>query len=150
MSLGISNSTALIAPGRIGRHDILRANFAQLVVPEAVAGELGDVPEWISVIRVSEPRLVTVFPHRIHRGEAEVILLGLQHAHATVVLDDWAARRYAAEAGLSVIGTVGLVVRAKRSACIPLAAPILEDLQREGFRISERVLREALGLAGEG
>jgi predicted nucleic acid-binding protein len=51
--------------------------------------------------------------------------------------------------GLKVIGTVGILIRAKREGILPWVSPLLNDLVEKGFRLSEDLKREALLLAGE-
>jgi predicted nucleic acid-binding protein len=147
--LGISNSSALIGLGRIGRLDLVESAFEALVVPKAVAEEVGELPSSVMVEEVAEPRLIAAFPIRVHRGEAEVILLGLQKPGAVLVLDDWFARKFAADRGLAVIGTIGLILRAKASGRLDRVGPTLSAIRVAGFRVSDRVIDEALALAGE-
>lgn len=51
--------------------------------------------------------------------------------------------------GLKVIGTVGILIRAKRAGLLPWVSPLLNELVEKGFRLSEDLKREALLLAGE-
>jgi len=48
-------------------------------------------------------------------GEAEVIALALELETKDVVLDDLDARRFARRSGLLPIGTLGLILAAKRA-----------------------------------
>jgi len=50
---------------------------------------------------------------------------------------------------LAVIGTIGILLQAKREGLIPNVGHVLERLIREGLRISEKVYRDALKEAGE-
>lgn len=149
IDLGISNSSPFIVLGRVGRLDLLHGHFRRMIVPGAVAFEVGDLPSWVVMQPVVESRLVDAFPARVHRGEAEVLLLGLQHPGSVLVIDDWYARRYAQERGITVIGTVGLILRAKRAGRIQAVRPILDELISAGFHISRQVFVDALRLSGE-
>ncbi len=62
---------------------------------------------------------------------------------------DRKARDVAFRMGLKVIGTVGILIRAKRAGLIPWLKPLMNDLADKGFRLSEDLKREALLLAGE-
>jgi len=64
-------------------------------------------------------------------------------------LDDKKARRIARQIGLQVIGTVGVLLRAKREGVIAAIQPILAALQEAGFRMSDGLYAETLRLAGE-
>lgn len=50
---------------------------------------------------------------------------------------------------LPVIGTLGLVLRAKARGRIPVARPVVEDLRRAGLYLSDALIREALALVAE-
>lgn len=52
--------------------------------------------------------------------------------------------------GLSPIGVLGILVRAKRKGLLPAIAPVINDLLRTArFRASDDLIREALRLANE-
>lgn len=67
----------------------------------------------------------------------------------SVILDDKKARRVARQAGLTVIGTLGVLLRAKRRGVVPTVGPPLTALQKAGFRMTRALYDEALRLAGE-
>ena len=47
------------------------------------------------------------------------------------------------------MGTLGVVLTARRHEVIPKARPIVERLVRQGMHISDGLVREALALVGE-
>lgn len=147
--LGVANSSPLIALGRINRLPILMEQFERLVVPSAVAEEVGKLPPGIIVEHVQGSEILAAFPPRIHHGESEVILLGIQNPAAIIVLDDWYARQFAKSRGLNVLGTIGLVLRSKRLGMLEKIEPVLAELMSVGFHISPKLRAEALHLAGE-
>jgi predicted nucleic acid-binding protein len=81
-------------------------------------------------------------------GEAEAIALAVER-NWKIVLDDRRARDLAQRMGLKMIGTVGILVRAKRSGLLPWISPLLNELTDKGFHLSEDLKREALRLVGE-
>lgn len=83
-------------------------------------------------------------------GEAEVLSLGIEQQDATVIIDDAAARRCAIALGVPLIGTLGVIVRAKRLGRIESAAAVFRSLRDTGFRIDERTVRRVLDQIGEG
>lgn len=83
-------------------------------------------------------------------GEQEAIALAMELGAAWIVVDDLVARREAARAGLRVIGTVGLVLAAKRSGFVDSVCPILDALDRAEFRLSADIRASALRAADEG
>lgn len=66
-----------------------------------------------------------------------------------VILDDLSARRIAQQLQLKIMGTVGLLLRAKQQGIISEVKPILEALTAANFRISDAIIRKAIQLAGE-
>ncbi|WP_250124222.1 DUF3368 domain-containing protein [Chroococcidiopsis sp. CCMEE 29] len=52
-------------------------------------------------------------------------------------MDDRKARQLAQQLSLKVIGTVGMLLRAKRFGVIPEIKPLLAALNQVNFRISE-------------
>lgn len=66
-----------------------------------------------------------------------------------VIVDDLAARRCAATLGIPLLGTLGLVLKAKQRGSVPAARPLLEQLRRSGLYLSDRVMNQALALVGE-
>lgn len=149
MSLTVVDTTCFVALERIGQLDVLPRVFTKIVAPPTVVQEFGRSPEWLEVRAVSNDLLSTALRTQLHRGEAEVIALAAEIAAQSIVLDDKKARRIARELGLWPIGTVGVILRAKRSGVIPACRPLLDSLMRAGFYMSDALYREALRLAGE-
>jgi predicted nucleic acid-binding protein len=83
-------------------------------------------------------------------GEAEVIALALEHPADIVIMDERLGRQTAAYFGLRCIGTIGILVAAKRQGFIPAIRPDLERLKyQQGYYISERLYDRVLADAGE-
>jgi predicted nucleic acid-binding protein len=82
-------------------------------------------------------------------GESSVIALGETLSSATVVLDDLAARRCAMALGLSVTGTMGLLLMAKKTGCIEKVTPALDAVINAGLFISKRHVQAIREKAGE-
>jgi predicted nucleic acid-binding protein len=64
-------------------------------------------------------------------------------------VDDRRASRLARERGVVTVGTVATLVDAKISGLIVSVRPLLGALQSNGFRVGERIINQALQLAGE-
>jgi predicted nucleic acid-binding protein len=73
----------------------------------------------------------------------------MERSPATAILDDAAARTCARALGVEVVGTLGVVLRAKRKAVIPSAADVLKALRAAGLRLDDKVVRLALEAIGE-
>jgi hypothetical protein len=55
----------------------------------------------------------------------------------------------ATNASVPVIGTVGVLVLAKRKGLIPLVMPLLKNLATSGYFLSEEIIAAALTASGE-
>ncbi|HMO26661.1 MAG TPA: DUF3368 domain-containing protein [Tepidisphaeraceae bacterium] len=163
MSAWIVNASPLILLGKIDRLDLLQAIASQLIVPAAVALEVRAGPAhdrartWLEAQRSVGPRIeanVTVPPEVVAwdlgAGESAVIGLALARPGCVCVLDDRAARHCAAVFELPVIGTLGVLVKAKRAGLISELRPMLDQLTNAGSLLSDAVVARALALAGEG
>lgn len=149
MDIGIADSSCIIGFSRIGRLDILRSQFSVIISPEVVKLEVGEMPAWIDVASLADVPLLSGKLHLIHPGEEAVIRLGLQRAQSVVILDDYHARKLASGLGLRVIGTLGLILRAKQTGILPECKPLLDSLILNEFRMSQTLYNQVLALARE-
>ena len=67
----------------------------------------------------------------------------------SVVLDDLDARRVARRLGLEPVGTVGLLLVAKKRSLLPSLEEEIKHLRRYGFWVSETLVHQVLEEAGE-
>lgn len=146
----IVDSACLIALERTGQLELLPGLFNQIIIPPIIQVEFGQSLEWAAVQPVQNPIFVQILKTQIDDGEAEVIALALEQEDFYVVLDDKKARRIAKQIGLKLLGTIGVLLRAKRAGIIVEIKPVLDRLNEEGFYISVGLYQKALAIAGEG
>ena len=144
----VTDSTSLIALERIGHLEILPALFEHVFIPPAVAREFGISLPWLRVEKFSDQTLVVALKMMIDDGEAEAIALA-QEQKCRIILDDQQARSVGINMGLRVIGTVGILVLAKKKEILSAIEPVLQNLDDTGFYISTALKEEALRLAEE-
>ena len=145
----VTNSTCLIGLERIGRLDLLPRVFSKVFAPPMVATEVGKEVGWLMVQPVQNLAVVATLKTQMDEGEAEAIALAMEVGDVLLILDDKKARRVAQQIGLKVIGTVGMLLRAKRDGVIAEIKPLLTALVEADFRISDGIIQEALRLSGE-
>jgi predicted nucleic acid-binding protein len=155
----VCNASPLIALANLDRLDLLDLLFGEWFVPERVAAECTvDRKPFAArlrtvlsghVLTVSTPEPVRSLCLLVDRGEAEVIALAEEKSIPQVLMDDRKGRRVASARGLNVIGTVGLLLRAKSSSHIVSVKGALDALSAAGIRVSAPLQTEALRLAGE-
>ncbi|WP_295458793.1 DUF3368 domain-containing protein [uncultured Thiodictyon sp.] len=73
----------------------------------------------------------------------------LGQSGAVAVLDDAAARQCARSLGIPIVGTLGIVLAAKRMGWIAAARPLVERLLSDGLYLSPSLVIEALAEVGE-
>jgi len=132
----VANSTCLIGLERIGRLDLLQELFEPVFIPPKVQEEFSMAVEWIKVQAPSNQMLVNVLKLVVDEGEAEAIALALEKGWRLIADDRKAriwAKRLAKRLGVKVIGTAGILVRAKRAGIVPSVKPLLEALRQTGF-----------------
>jgi len=160
----VSNTSPVSNLAAIGRLDLLRAQFREVLVPEAVARELENIPRpsagalieqairegWIRIQAVGQERIIRLLASGLHPGEAEAIALALETGADIVLLDERDGRSMAVRLGLRVTGVLGVLLRAKRTAGISSLRSELEALRSTaGFFIASRLEEEILKSAGE-
>ena len=82
-------------------------------------------------------------------GESQVISLCHRVESIRAVLDDGEARRCAATLAIPMIGTLGVLLQAKKRGFIPEARPVAESLLRNGLYFDRALLEQALAACGE-
>ncbi len=134
--------------------DLLPRLFECIFVPETVRDELASlkappaVHQWIA----SPPSWLTIHPTatqpdsdllKLDAGECVAILLAESLKADLILLDDLAARRLAADRGLSLTGVLGILDRAASENWIDFAVAI-ERLQQTNFRTSTTIVQTLL------
>ena len=139
----VVNTTPIISLSSIDRLDLLRELYESVIVPEAVRAEVlaggrarigvsaFDEHPWIRVLPLRDPGRADLLSD-LDRGEAEVIALAQELKADLVVIDERLARRHARRLGLTMTGTVGVLVKAKLTGLIPRLAPLLDGIQQAG------------------
>lgn len=157
----VSNTSPLLYLGRIDHLHLLSGLFEPVFVPEQVAIELDTGRlirhdtvdprslDWIRLVAVPPGDIEALPPNRLGLGEQSVIAYAKKHQDLTVALDDRQARLFAQDLGLTVVGVVGLLLRAKRAGLIATVHPLLDAVYQQGFRLHPDLYAEALRLAGE-
>lgn len=153
----VSDAGPLIALGRLDLLTLLPALFAQVQVPRQVFDECQARPAQPDAQRIqlavqagllqlcdAEPIEASL----LDLGERAAIARALQIG-AGLLADDRAARQQAQAQGLAVIGTLGVLVLAKRRTLIPGVWEPIQQLRQSGQRLSQEAVTAALAAAGE-
>jgi predicted nucleic acid-binding protein len=115
----ISNTSCLIILNKIGELDLLCQLYNTVTITRDILLEFGEqLLDWIEVQQAKDQYRQQLLEMQIDKGEASAIALALETADNTVILDDWKARKLAERLGLSVTGTLGVIIRAKNTGLI--------------------------------
>ena len=148
----IVNATPLIALALIDRLELLQALFDEVVVPAEVYDEVVvqgvSKPGAEALARAHWLQVVPSPPHSpidsmltgLDAGEMAVLLLAQQVNPDWVLIDERLARRVAFSLGLSVKGTLGILLAAALAGLLTRQEVLqdLQDLLNAGIRISPR------------
>jgi predicted nucleic acid-binding protein len=148
--IAVFDAGPLIAFHQINRLELLFGVFDRVVVPPAGADEvspsLPKLPGWVEIQPV---HVSPTFSHNLGAGESGAIALALQLVADFVVLDDKRARTSATRLGLTIIGSLGLLVRAKRAGLIPEVRPLMNAMIANELFANDAIQRRILAIAGE-
>lgn len=156
----VVNSTPLIVLCGIRRLSVLRELYQEICIPEAVYREVtakGDLActqiktakAWIHVEKIQDHTEKKMYRAKLHDGEVEVMILAQEQKADLVILDDNAAKKTARYLGLTVTGTLGILLKAKRQGLIDEIRPLLFEMRQNGFYVSADVENMVLEQAGE-
>lgn len=82
-------------------------------------------------------------------GESEAIVLAKENNISDILIDEYKGRKIAIAHGLSPIGTIGILLQAKKRGIIREVRSELDILIANHRRISPNLYEKALQLAGE-
>lgn len=149
-ALVIADSSCLILLAKIEELEILKGIYDQIYITKEIAEEFGrGLPEWITIKEVQNKALQLLFEDTLDIGEASALALAIETPDCTVILDDLKARKTAAKLDVKVTGTIGVILAAKREHKIASVKSVFNKISKTDFRISDRIINEALKQAGE-
>lgn len=157
----VVNTTPLIALSHVGQLDLLKKLYGEIIIPEAVYGELSVKTEsvckkavdnsldWIRVGKIENQMAKDMYKTQLHDGKVEVMILAKEMTADVVIIDDANAKKYAKYLKLPVTGTLGVLLRAKQQGYIDRLEPILRQMIEKGIYISQSLVEMCLKQAGE-
>jgi len=156
----VADAAPLIFLAKLRHLELLRLNADEVLVPTEVLKEIAAKQDeaaeevskrlegWLKECTVTRPDLMQLLID-MDEGERSVLAQALQEGIDSVVLDDMEVRLIARRLGLKPIGTVGLLIIARRRGLLDSLKAELDRLKALGFWLSEELYREALKTVGE-
>nr|CAA6801355.1 MAG: Predicted nucleic acid-binding protein, contains PIN domain [uncultured Thiotrichaceae bacterium] len=158
----IADAGPLIGLARLQKLTLFKDLFGEVLITHIVHGELfpatdhNDQPQIVEALNEGWLKIVDVdvgewkpFSAGVDAGEGSAIFLACELASALLIIDDRSGRSEAKAHKLKFMGTAAVVGLAKLKGLIPLAAPVLYDLQASGYRLSNTVIETVLADVGE-
>jgi predicted nucleic acid-binding protein len=146
----ISDTSCLILLDKIGELSILNKLFGNITTTSEVAEEFGQpLPFWFEIKEPSDKNYQAIIEASVDKGEASAIALAIELDDCLLIIDDLKGRKFANQLGLTIIGTIGVIVDAKLAGIIPSVKPILSKIKSTNFRITEQLELLILKRAGE-
>ena len=152
----IADSSALISLAIVDKLDILEKLFSKVYVPRAVYNEISIEKklESIKLVNYCKERVLDIeskvnFNISLGLGESEAIILYKEQNAHFLLCDDKKAKKFAQNFGIKVIGTLGVLLKAKEKNYIKSIAPLIEILRESPIFIDDKTVTLVLKMAGE-
>lgn len=156
----VVNTSPWITLSICGQISLLEKLYADVYIPhyvkeEIMAGgkqEIGvkelKTSHWLKIEKVSDINKVALL-YELEEGEAEVIVLAKEKGIKQVLIDEKVARLHAKVLGLKVIGTLGLLLKAKKKGLLTSIKPSILKILDNGIWIKDEIVNGILKEAEE-
>jgi len=153
-----SNTTPIIALSSIQRLDLLPELFGHIhlvneVVDECEVGGVITVPalrqlNWLTIVEstpITHPSVLL----ELDKGEKHTLDMAVKHQADWVLIDEKIGRNMAEYLGLSVTGTLGVLLKAKQQGLIPSFLECVTTMQGHGIYYHPDLIKKLLIRIGE-
>jgi predicted nucleic acid-binding protein len=160
----VSDTSPLLNLAIINQLDLLPDQFGEVFIPPAVLAELkidsdfsgvatlrqAQANGWLKVVELTNTDTARALKRDLDEGESAAIALALQLSLPLILMDEQEGRAAAQAMGLTTIGVLGVLLRAKRMGSLIALRPLLESLRDEaGFYLADSLWQTILQEAGE-
>ena len=154
----VADASALIALATCDSLALLEEIFGNVLVPMAVYTEVTalDKPQSARLRNYLQGKVRSVDMQNFvyldafaDAGEAEAMLLYKEIAADYLFIDDRRGRKVAKINQIKTVGSLGVLLQAKRPGIIPCIAPLIEQIAASSVFMSESLIQTVLELAGE-
>jgi predicted nucleic acid-binding protein len=159
----VLNASPIIVLSKSGVLNLIGKLSDQWIIPQGVISEVSQKSDFDLIkkdlsehSRVVMKKVTKIDPYvlawDLGKGESEVLSLGMAESDSSsygLVLDDLQARKCAHLMSIPLIGSLGLVLKAKRKGLIEFVKPVFLKLQTSGLYISPTIVSDLLRSVGE-
>jgi hypothetical protein len=151
----IGDSSALVALAVVNQLELLEKLYDKLYIPQAVFDEVTQIgkPQSNKLRQFLQSRVkrvdLTLTQLGLGLGELEAITLYKKLDADVLLIDDNRAKKYASLNGVKVIGSLGVLIKAKEKGYIEMVKPFLDEIQKSEVYISKKLIEKVLEICGE-
>ncbi|TVR87155.1 MAG: DUF3368 domain-containing protein [Saprospirales bacterium] len=149
MKVIIADTSCLIIYHKIGQFGILKKTFTDLIVTKEVAEEFGELPNWVTIKEITDKEQYFKLAKDLGKGEASSIAIALEFDDSLLIIDEKKGRKIAEELRIEIIGSLGVLIKAKERGIIKSVRDILTLIDKTNFRISQSIREKVLKESGE-
>lgn len=158
----VSDTTPIITLSKIKRLDLLQKLFENIMIPRAVYDELTSNSqfqeeakvivdaEYIKVVEVKDSKAVELLQRAtgLDLGESEAIIYTDNYKAGLLLIDEIKGRKVAKQMGISVMGTIGILMAAYDEKFISSyeIKEYIEIMKNVGRHISDKLYAQLLDL----
>lgn len=150
----VTNTTPIISLLKLNRLDLLHKIYEKIKIPEAVFNDIeaGSKKKyyknikkfnWINIVEIQDKKALNYFLD-LDIGEAEAIVLASEIDTDLLIIDEKLGRYHAKHANLKIIGTLGVLIKAKKLGYINSLKPIIDELSEKGIWIDNNLKKTIL------
>ncbi|MCL2627092.1 MAG: DUF3368 domain-containing protein [Oscillospiraceae bacterium] len=160
----ICNASPIIGLVSIGKLNLLWEIFDEVLIPEAVYQEVtaGNRTQDIAVIldainngnikviKIHGKDIANLLYGKLHRGELETVIGAKEDPTINLaIIDEKAARTFAATMLVDTLGLLGILIHAKATGLIEAVRPCLDKLISNGYWVSHGLYKQVLSKVDE-
>ena len=158
----ISDTTPIVSLIKISRIDLLEKLFGEVCIPEAVFRELttntifeseAEIVKNSSFLKITPVKNLKSLEilqaaSGLDDGESEAIILADELKSDILVIDERKGRKVAQKLGITITGTIGILIQAHDEKIISTEEikRYLEQLRNSSIRLSDSLIQEALSM----
>lgn len=152
------NTTPLIALSSIDHLNLLKHLFGEILLVQEVVDECAmggpiKVPnlsklDWIKIVASTNCENNHILLE-LDKGEKFTLHMAKEMSAQSVIIDEKIGRNVAEYMGLSVIGTLGILLNAKRKKLLPSFSESVLSMRSQGIYYHENLVRRLIKEAGE-